>query len=222
MNLLSFKKHLFVWDVENKKLANSRFDWSKNNSSQKILWNSLLGACNIEETVWSSVLVAVATRGFVEVNYHVLLFREYGFFFVYQCEEVHLTDGHSKKMKRFSKKLIYIWFSTRGKVQIWNPQHLSTSASQHLSTFSAPQHLSISAPQHLFSTSAPFQHLFITSAPSSVIWYLEPAFTPLHFFSVNIKKFSSKKIIKRLRRYFFLSSPSAIFKILLHKREIML
>ncbi len=205
MNLLSFKKHLFVWDVENKKLANSRFDWSKNNSSQKILWNSLLGACNIEETVWSSVLVAVATRGFVEVNYHVLLFREYGFFFVYQCEEVHLTDGHSKKMKRFSKKLIYIWFSTRGKVQIWNPQHFS-----------------ISAPQHLFSTSAPFQHLFITSAPSSVICYLEPAFTPLHFFSVNIKKFSSKKIIKRLRRYFFLSSPSAIFKILLHKREIML
>jgi hypothetical protein len=43
-------------------------------------------------------------------------------------------------------------------------------------------------PQHLLSTSAPFQylstfsapqHLFSTSAPSSVIWYLEPALTPL-------------------------------------------
>jgi hypothetical protein len=68
-----------------------------------MLGSSFVGACNIEEMLGSSLLVAVAIRGFVEANYHVLLFRKYGFFFVYQCKEVHLTDGHSKKMKRFSK-----------------------------------------------------------------------------------------------------------------------
>jgi hypothetical protein len=82
----------------------------------------------------------------------------------------------------------FIYNESRGKVQIWNPQHLST--------FSAPQHLlSTSAPfQHLSTFSVP-QHLFSTSAPSSVIWYLEPALTPLVLIQIII---FSNEIFKTL------------------------
>jgi hypothetical protein len=46
---------------------------------------------------------------------------------------------------------------SRGKVQTWNPQHLST----------------FSAPQHHFSTLAPFQHHF------STFWYWKGAEVPI-------------------------------------------
>jgi hypothetical protein len=49
---------------------------------------------------------------------------------------------------QFLKKILST--IARGKVQIWNPEHLST----------------FSAPQHLFSTSATSQHLSTFSAPS--------------------------------------------------------